>query len=408
MLTISSLAFMLTMFQRQTGGGIQQILTESFGFSATEFSIFGSIFFYPYMFMQIAVGILIDKIGVRKCVSAGLFLAAIGISLMAFSHEFIYLCIARLLIGVGVSYGVVAINKTANAWFPADRVGSAVSIANIPGSLGSALAQGGLAWLTAVFSWKASNLAIAAICGTLAAVCFFIYRESPDDGQEVIKPTTNPDKQSFGAALISLFRNPHTYPVLIMGISFNGCFMLYTNWAIAYFREALDLSNVEAASLSSISMLVTIFALLIIPPFAERIQSRKFSCIFAFACGIIVWAAFAFGTNIIVQSKVVLYAVIILFGINGICMPLCISAMSEVNDPHYVGTSVGIFNFVSTIGCIIVPMISGIILDSLTGQGVSFAVACQKMFIFPAILAAAGTIAALFMPETKCQNIYAG
>lgn len=89
-------------------------------------------------------------------------------------------------------------------------------------------------------------------------------------------------------------------------------------------------------------------------------------------------------------------------------MPLCISAMSEVNDPHYVGTSVGIFNFVSTIGCIIVPMISGIILDSLTGQGVSFAVACQKMFIFPAILAAAGTIAALFMPETKCQNIYAG
>lgn len=406
MLMITSLAFMLTMFQRQTGGGIQQFLSENFGFSATEFSIFTSIFFYPYMFMQIVIGVLVDKHGVRKCVSAGLFLSAAGAFLMAFNHEFLLLCIARLLVGIGVSYGVIGINKTATAWFPPEQISSAVSIANIPGSIGSALAQGGIAWLIAVFSWKFSNIIISIISLILAIICCIFYRETPTNEKELKEVPDTSDEGSAVAALVSLFRNRHTYPVLVMGICFNGAFMLFANWVIAYLQESFGLSNVNAASLTSIPSVVSIFALLIIPPFAEHIHSRRFSCVFAFVCGTVTWGALAFGTNLISNHWSVLYIIFAAYGIHGISMAIIFCAMREVNDPRYVGTSVGVCNFISTIGCIVVPMAAGVMIDQFTEQGMTLGLACQKMFILPVALMVIGTIAAFLVPETRCQSIY--
>lgn len=408
MLMVTSGAFLLTMFQRQMGGSIQQVLTENFGITATQFSIFGSIFFYSYMIMQLVIGVLIDHIGPRVCVSTGLAITTVGCALMAIAEDFILLCAARLIIGIGVSYGVVAVNKMAVSWFPSERVGSAIGIANIPGGIGSAFAQTGMAWLIATFSWNMANWMITAVFAAYGILCFWVLRDAPDDRKRTADGPLRKAKpnKSTKAVVAEFFKNPRTYPVLVMGIAFNGTVMLFANWSIAYFRSAFRIENVEASSLASVSSFVSIVGILAVTQIAEKINSRKKVCVAAFALGVFSWSMFVFGSDLMLRSRPLLILVLVVYGFHNVCMPLIFCAGQEVNDPQYVGTSVGLCNFISTMGCIAVPMAAGVIIDRCLRNGMTELAAYQICFKFALLMVSIGAIAALVMTETGCRNIY--
>ena len=121
-LLLAGFASFFTFFHRMSAGVLRADLVEEFALSATSFAAFSSVCFYPYMLMQIPVGLLADRWGVRKTVSLGCLVTALGTLLLASAGSFAAACLGRLLVGFGISAPVVCTQKAAAVWFPENKV----------------------------------------------------------------------------------------------------------------------------------------------------------------------------------------------------------------------------------------------------------------------------------------------
>ena len=65
--------------------------------------LLSSLYFYPYVFVQIPVGVFSDIAGALRTVVGFTLMSVIGCTLFAIAHDFYALLIARALIGIGVA-----------------------------------------------------------------------------------------------------------------------------------------------------------------------------------------------------------------------------------------------------------------------------------------------------------------
>lgn len=80
-------------------GAIFDILQGDFKSGACAITFLGAIFCYTYAFVQLIVGLLVDKIGGFRVIAAGSVLFAIGAMLFPFSSNLILLYLSRIFVG---------------------------------------------------------------------------------------------------------------------------------------------------------------------------------------------------------------------------------------------------------------------------------------------------------------------
>ena len=83
-------SYIMVYFHRMASGVVASDLMTFFNVSATNIGILSGMYFYIYTAMQIPSGILADRIGPRRCVSVGNFLAGIGSIIFGLSFFFQY------------------------------------------------------------------------------------------------------------------------------------------------------------------------------------------------------------------------------------------------------------------------------------------------------------------------------
>lgn len=155
------------------------VLAVELGLSAVELGVLAASLFAAYAAAQLPLGVALDAFGARRVQTALMLLAAAGFAIFALSPGFAGLVAARIVLGVGISAGLMALLKAHADWFERNRVAHVTGIATAIGALGSALATSPVQALLPVLGWRGIFWGLCLLALGVAAWIFLLVPDKP-------------------------------------------------------------------------------------------------------------------------------------------------------------------------------------------------------------------------------------
>jgi predicted MFS family arabinose efflux permease len=173
-------------------------LAVELGLSASELGVLAASLFAAYAAAQLPLGVALDAFGARRVQTVLMLLAAAGFAMFALSPGFAGLTAARIVIGIGVSAGLMAVIKAHADWFERSRVAHLTGIATAVGTLGSTLTTAPVQALLPALGWRG---VFWGLCLLALGVAAWIFLSVPDKPRVTGVRTLRADIASSGRIL---------------------------------------------------------------------------------------------------------------------------------------------------------------------------------------------------------------
>ncbi|ABR47025.1 major facilitator superfamily MFS_1 [Alkaliphilus metalliredigens QYMF] len=406
-------AYVIVFFHRLALGVVRQDLVDTFNITGTTFANLGSMYFYPYMFMQIPAGILADSLGARKTVTYGTLLAGLGSIIFGLAPSILWAFVGRLLVGLGVSVVFIAILKIQSQWFKESEFGTMSGMTSFVGNLGGVMAQTPLALVVAAFTWRTTFVGIGLISLVVAFLCYWVVRNTPEEmglpsiaeieGKE--RPSQAPQRPPIGESLVRVLTNPRTWPSFFMFTGFFGAFISLTGaWGQSYLIEVYDLPSTVAPNYLMAATLGLAIGSFAIGKISDVMKRRKLPMIVFGAIYTITWGILVF-VNGGKPPIAMLYPLFFVMGFTCSAFVLSWACGKEVNHPSIAGISTSVVNIGGFLGSAILPPILGRVFDAYGGVLEPTAL-FQRAFMYCFAFVAVSFLFAFLVKETHCRNIY--
>lgn len=408
-----ALVGLVSQFHRNVMGVIHDDLIRDFQLNSTSYSLLSSMYFYPYVVMQIPSGILCDKLGIRKTIFYGGIATSLGSLIFSISNSFPLLCLGRALVGIGVAPMTVSMQKLASNWFRSRESATINGINSTIGAVAGFLSQAPLAMLISYVSWTKVFFYITLGTVGIYIISVVFIKDKPADMNlpSIAEMEGHADKVkkikkvSTKKALWNVVRNKNMWPMFLITPVVMGANTVFSGtWGIPYLREVYGLNNIEASTMTSYLMLGTFIGSFSIGRLSDKLLSRK-----KVMTGILVviateWLLIAFGSKILGSSTLLLSIAMFLFGFTTAAPGLCLTTIRELNSPLYVGMAVGLGNTVGMAACAIFPTLCGSIADRYDGSAAFLKYG--HVFGFIAILTALSLLVSAFvLKDTHCKYL---
>lgn len=174
-------AYILAVTNRTSLAAVGVDTADRFDVDASTLSMFAVLQLGVYGFMQIPVGVWLDRYGARPIITIGMVLMAVGQLVMAFSPNVGIAIAARMLLGAGDAAVFPSVLRLIATWFPAQRGPVMVQMTGIFGQLGQIVAIVPLAALLRATSWSIAFGSIAGLGVLFAVLVFALIRNHPPD-----------------------------------------------------------------------------------------------------------------------------------------------------------------------------------------------------------------------------------
>jgi predicted MFS family arabinose efflux permease len=133
-----------------------------------------SAYLYAFTLFQLPLGLLLDRHGPRRTHAVLLAIAALGSLLFAIGPDPFTLTLARAVIGIGLSGGLMAAFKANALWLPPARVPLANSIVVAFGGLGVFAATAPSDWMAHHFGWRSLFYLLAGVTLLTAILVYWL------------------------------------------------------------------------------------------------------------------------------------------------------------------------------------------------------------------------------------------
>jgi MFS family permease len=181
---------------------IGPVLAVEFSLSGRELGLLAACMLAAYALAQLPDGVALDRLGPRRVQGTLSLLTAAGFALFALSDSLGGFILARVIIGVGISAGLMAVIKANTQWFAPAKVAKVTGIAVAIGGLGSVLTTAPVQAALPGLGWRGVLWLLSAIA---AAVGAWIFLSVPE------KPAATAKRGGLGAELsvtASIYRSP--------------------------------------------------------------------------------------------------------------------------------------------------------------------------------------------------------
>ena len=168
-----STLYFFSIFHRVGTAAIASNLITDFNTDNSILGLMSGMYFYAYAAAQIPVGLMLDKIGVQKTLTALGLIAALGNLIFALSPNILLLATGRFLIGFGVGGFYVSALKALAASYNPKRYATFTGTLTSIGNLGGLAASSPLALLSLAIGWRESFLIIFTLIFLFVAITYF-------------------------------------------------------------------------------------------------------------------------------------------------------------------------------------------------------------------------------------------
>ena len=172
-------AYTVAVFNRSSLGVASLQAQHRFHASAAELSLFAVLQLAVYASLQIPVGVLLDRFGTRRLVSAGAVVMAAGQLTLGLAHTIPLAILARVLVGMGDAMTFISVLRLVGFWFPGRQAAIVTQLTGIVGQLGQVVAAYPLVSLLHHVGWGASFVGAAAVGALVGVVVLATLRDAP-------------------------------------------------------------------------------------------------------------------------------------------------------------------------------------------------------------------------------------
>jgi cyanate permease len=319
--------------------------------------ILGSVILM-YIPLAIPIGVMIDRVGQKRMIAAGVLFTSISAILRAFAFSFETLFLTVFLFGFGGPTISVGLAKVVASFFEGRERGIASGLYMTGAAIGSAVALAitNSLILPLVGTWR-NVFVVYGLIGLLIAVIWILLGREPRkmaDEAESFLPLR--------AIAGRLLGHGQVWMVAIVGSTSFLVFYGFSNWLPALF-ELRGLSPIDAGILSSLPSWIGLAGSAAIPGLAEAGSRKPVIIIVLLLEGIsMVVVGLAYGPVLILS--------LVVYGVtSGASMPLLLVVLMDLRDvgAEYTGVASGIFFSIGAFCGFLGPIIVGYLTD-LTGS----------------------------------------
>lgn len=364
------LAYLLAYFHRVSPAVMASDLMGEFALTPEMFGVFSSVYFYPYMVMQIPSGMMSDRWGVLRVAGVFLLVSGLGTFVMAAARSLTIAAFGRFLVGIGMACVFVPALKFASVGFPKEQYGLLSALVFTFGNLGGVVGSGVLVKLLSAWGWRTSLIAIGAITLVLGVGALLLEPSMRDQGSGAGKP-----EGTVWSGIKAVVTCPYIVPHFIRSFFSYGCLMAFQGvWGGPYLTGVLGFDRSTAGSVLMMVALGSVIASPVTGYISDNIvKSRKKPAVIGGVLVCVSWALLAFMP--FAPTSTNLHAIALLMGIGvGINSPCTLSAIKEMFACELTGVASGSNNFFTMAGGALVPVLVGVIIARFAdGGGISVA-----------------------------------
>lgn len=266
-----SIAFVLFQFFTQLAAGvIVQSYMHTFGLTLFTASLVLASYYIVYVALQTPAGMMIDRFGPRRTLTAGGCVCIIGSSLFVFAPNVYLSALGRILVGAGAAYAFVSYVYLVRAWFPPRRFAFMVSLVETAALVITIINLTVLAKLTTHIDWHRS-MALAIPIAIIVTFCSWRFiKDGPDDQPKVkINSNLKKDLKLLISSKLILANG------IICGMLQSAFIAFAIMWAIPYYMKVYDLS----LTISTLACMMVLLGTAVGSPFfgwlSDRLQTHR-------------------------------------------------------------------------------------------------------------------------------------
>jgi len=214
--TICCIFFIYEFFLRTSLGTFQDPIMRDLDLNTFQFAILSStIFTAIYGIMQIPVGFILDRLGLKKSLFMGSLFCAISTLCFAYSSDLKVAIIFRFFTGAGASFGFICLLMSVYDWLPKRYNSILIGVSQFVGTLGPMMGAGPLNSLveSGDHEWREIFIYLG-IAGIIISVLVLIFAENNIDKKGKFLVLKRPEKLT--TSLIKLFSKPQAWYVAII------------------------------------------------------------------------------------------------------------------------------------------------------------------------------------------------
>ncbi len=379
-------------------------LYAAFGISNITFGYLSGAYNWTYALCQLPIGVLLDKLGVRRIGRISTFIWSLASFGAAISPGIGGLFAARLALGVGEAPTFPANAKAIGLWFPGKERSFATSIFDAAAKFASAIGVPFIGIVLIGLGWRWSFALTGLVSFAYFVIFWRVYRDPDDDPrlgrlereyieEEVIGSGAGDRLPAKPASLGYLLSQRKVIGLAIGFGSYNYVFYLLLTWLPSYLSFALHIDLLHSFLYTSFPWLFATLTDILVGGWLvdslirrgwDASRVRRFILIGGTACGLGILGA----ANAHSSLQALSWISISIGGLSA-ASPVGWSIPSLIATRNNVGKVGGIVNFSNQLSGIAAPIVTGYLVTARQSYAWAFGV--------PAIYLAVGIAAYIFL-----------
>jgi sugar phosphate permease len=383
---------LINYFDRTNISVTTEPLKAEFGLTSGEMGIVLSSFLWSYTLMQLPVGLLLDKIGVKWIVRVATWIWALACVLTAVASGTGLLILSRILLGLAEAPVFPAAMKATGYWFPRNERGMSTAVFDSGQRLSNVIGTPLVALVVVTFGWRGAFWATAVLSVVFALIFWIGYRNPRQAHKMGRLGRAEYDHIREGGAQDEDIVQPNPFANLgyvlrqrkVWGLSLGLACAGYTTWMLltwlpGYLQSALHMSVLSSGLYTAIPWLVAVVAEFGISGWLvdHLIKSGKNTTVVrksVLVVGMIV-AIGVIGAAFTSKAGFALFWITV--GTVGITLAFCVSnSLPALIAPEgSCGAVASTMNFVNTLFGVAAPIVTGYLVQTTGGFSAAFIVA---------------------------------
>jgi MFS family permease len=401
---IAATFFLYEFFLRTFVGSIAHQLIHDLHLSIEQFTLIGSAYYLAYGLMQMPVGLLADKFGVKKIMLFATLTCALATFLFAHANNFTEAVLGRFFMGFGSSFAFVCLLVVASNWFPKRFFGFFAGASQLIGTIGPILAGGPLvSWLIDTHtSWRVALSSIGAFGVVLAILTLFFIKNKPRGAENTLLLLSR--SEPIWPRLKGLFKTKQAWVVAIYSASvYVSIAVMAAVWGTDYL-QAVGLSQKSAAYMLSIAWIAYAIGCPVFGFLSDLTKRRKPFLVLCSVLGLLSMSLILYGKFTAQSTYEVLF---FLLGLAATGQNIGFAAIAENANANIKASALGLNNALITLSGAVLPLAVASLISKASGgsdaQHLSLHAFTFGLSLLPAAYLTSLIVSIFFFKETYCK-----